>query len=217
MNLIVIDKQPQLQYLTADEAAVHCRDGAGIWDWAGTETAADRRAGDPVDVVLACAGDIPTQELLAAADLLRRHVPDLVFRFVNVVDLMRLNPAPNHPHGMTPGEFTELFTDDAHVVFAFHGYSTAVHGLVHGQTHEERFHVRGYQEQGTTTTPFDMVVLNEMSRFHLATEVLRRARHIPEGATDLAEHCQDQLERHHAYVREHLEDIPEIRDWTWPA
>ena len=121
-----------------------------------------------------------------------------MFRFVNVVDLMRLNPAPNHPHGMTPGEFTELFTEDAHVVFAFHGYSTAVHGLVHGQTHEERFHVRGYREQGTTTTPFDMVVLNEMSRFHLAIEVLRRARRIPEGATGLAEHCQDQLDRHHA-------------------
>ena len=217
VNLIVIDKQPQLQYLTAEEAAVHCRDGAGIWSWAGTETEEDRRAGAPVDVVLACAGDIPTQELLAAADLLRRHVPDLVFRFVNVVDLMRLNPSPNHPHGMTPGEFTELFTEDAHVVFAFHGYSTAVHGLVHGQTHEERFHVRGYREQGTTTTPFDMVVLNEMSRFHLATEVLRRARRIPEGATRLAEHCQDQLERHRAYVREHLEDIPEIRDWTWPG
>ncbi len=217
VNLIVIDKQPQLQYLTAEEAAVHCADGAGIWDWAGTETTEDRQHGRPLDVVLACAGDIPTMELLAAADLLATHVPDLVFRFVNVVDLMRLNPASNHPHGLTPGEFDELFTRDTDVVFAFHGYPTAIHGLVHGQSHADRFHVRGYREQGTTTTPFDMVVLNQMSRFHLATEVLRRARRSPAGATDLAELCHDQLERHHAYVREHLEDLPEIRDWTWPA
>ncbi len=217
VNLIVIDKQPQLQYLNAEDAAAHCAAGAGIWDWAGTESAETRRAGEPIDVVLACAGDIPTMEMLAAADLLRTHVPDLVFRFVNVVDLMRLNPAPNHPHGLTPGEFAELFTPDTDVVFAFHGYSTAIHGLVHGQSHADRFHVRGYREQGTTTTPFDMVVLNRMSRFHLATEVLRRARRSPAGATELAERCHDQLERHHAYVREHLEDLPEIRDWTWPT
>ena len=126
-------------------------------------------------------------ELLAAADAAARHVPDLVFRFVNVVDLMRLSPAADHPHGLTSGEFAELFTDDTDVVFAFHGYPEAVHGLVHGQSDADRFHVRGYREQGTTTTPFDMVVLNEMSRYHLATEVLRRARRIPPGATELAE------------------------------
>jgi xylulose-5-phosphate/fructose-6-phosphate phosphoketolase len=213
VNLIVIDKQPQLQYLSADEAAAHCARGAGIWTWAGTESA----SGDPIepDVVLACAGDIPTMELLAAAELLRLHVPDLVFRFVNVVDLMRLHPASVHPHGTTPGEFAELFTADTDVVFAFHGYPGAVHGLIHGQARAERFHVRGYREQGTTTTPFDMVVLNEMSRFHLAIEVLRRARRIPSGAPELAELCHDQLERHHAYVREHLEDLPEIANWTW--
>jgi len=213
VNLIVIDKQPQLQYLSADQADAHCAAGAGVWAWAGTEV----DGGAAPDVVLACAGDIPTMELLAAADLLRRHVPDLVFRFVNVVDLMRLNPSPNHPHGLTPGEFTELFTEDTDVVFAFHGYPSAVHGLVHGQSHAERFHVRGFNEHGTTTTPFDMVVLNSMSRYHLAQEAMRRARRIPAGATELAEHCHDQLERHHAYVREHFEDMPEIRDWTWPS
>ncbi len=212
VNLIVIDKQPQLQYLTADEAALHCAAGASVWPWAGTE---DDHEGAQPDVVLACAGDIPTMELLAAAELLRQHVPDLVFRFVNVVDLMRLSPAADHPHGLSSGEFASLFTEDTDVVFAFHGYPGAVHGLVHGQADPARFHVRGYREHGTTTTPFDMVVLNEMSRFHLATEVLRRARRIPPGATELAELCHDQLERHHDYIREHLEDLPEIADWTW--
>jgi xylulose-5-phosphate/fructose-6-phosphate phosphoketolase len=216
VNLIVIDKQPQLQYLAPDEAAAHCADGAGIWDWAGTERPDGSDDAVPLDVVLASAGDIPTMELLAAADLLRQHTPDLVFRFVNVVDLMRISPSANHPHGLSPGEFAALFTGDTDVVFAFHGYPTAIHGLLHGQAKADRFHVRGYRERGTTTTPFDMVVLNEMSRYHLAVEALHRARRSPAGATELAELCRDQLERHHAYVREHLEDLPEVRDWTWP-
>ena len=215
VNLIVIDKQPQLQFLTADEAGRHCARGIGTWDWAGTEHATDDTDDGALDVVLACAGDIPTMEMLAAAQLLRHRVPSLRFRFVNVVDLMKLMPANDHPHGMSHGEFVEQFTTDTHVVFAFHGYAAAVHGLIHGQAEADRFHVRGYREEGTTTTPFDMVVVNEMSRFHLAAEALRRSRRIPDGATDLARHCDEMLERHHAYVREHLEDMPEVVSWTW--
>ena len=212
MNLIVIDKQPQLQYLDRGRGRRPLRTRAGIWGWAGTE-----QPGEPLDVVLACAGDIPTLEMLAAAALLREYVPDLRIRVVNVVDLMKLMPANDHPHGMTAGEFADLFTADTDVVFAFHGYARAVHGLIHGQAEADRFHVRGYREQGTTTTPFDMVVLNRMSRYHLAGEALRRSRRLPDGAAELSTHCDDMLERHHAYVREHLEDMPEMRDWTWPA
>jgi xylulose-5-phosphate/fructose-6-phosphate phosphoketolase len=215
VNLVVIDKQPQLQYLSVEEATAHCARGLGRWDWAGTE----RHAGSadaPLDVVLASAGDIPTMEMLAASALLREWVPELRFRFVNVVDLMKLMPANDHPHGMTHGEFVENFTDDTHVLFAFHGYPGAVHALIHGQAETDRFHVRGYQEQGTTTTPFDMTVLNRMSRYHLVGEALRRSRRLPAGAEELALHCSDMLERHHAYVREYLEDMPEVRDWTWP-
>jgi len=155
-------------------------------------------------------------EMLAAAALLREWVPELRFRFVNVVDLMKLMPANDHPHGMTHGEFVDHFTADTHVLFAFHGYPGAVHGLIHGQVDTDRFHVRGYREQGTTTTPFDMTVLNRMSRYHLVGEALRRSRRLPEGAAELALHCDEMLERHHGYVREHLEDMPEVRDWTWP-
>jgi xylulose-5-phosphate/fructose-6-phosphate phosphoketolase len=223
VNLIVIDKQPQLQYLTIEQARQHCSRGIGTWDWAGTENRAGSEdqtgtgtSGDQrLDVVLACAGDIPTMEMLAAAAMLRKGVPTLRFRFVNVVDLMKLMPANDHPHGMSHGEFVEQFTPDTHVVFAFHGYPGAVHGLIHGQADADRFHVRGYREQGTTTTPFDMVVLNQTSRYHLVAEALRRSRRIPDGATDLARHCDEMLQRHHAYVREHLEDMPEVVDWTW--
>jgi xylulose-5-phosphate/fructose-6-phosphate phosphoketolase len=209
VNLIVIDKQPELQYLDPDAAREHCTRGIGRWDWAGS---AD---GDDPDIVLASAGDIPTLEALAAAQLLRRRVPDLRFRFVNVVDLMTLMPANDHPHGMDQLEFEDIFTPDKHVVFAFHGYPRAVHFLIHGQGDTERFHVRGFEEQGTTTTPFDMVVKNRMSRYQLVKEVLRRSPTRPEGTTDLVAHCDSMLAAHHLYVREHLEDIPEIRDWTW--
>ncbi len=196
VNLIVIDKQPQLQYLDADAAAEHCAAGAGTWAWAGTE-----EPGSDPDVVLACAGDIPTMETLAAAALLREHVPDLRVRVVNVVDLMRLAPSNNHPHGSTRDEFVELFTESVDVVFAFHGYAGAVHGLLHGQPDADRFHVRGYREQGTTTTPFDMVVLNEMSRYHLVAEALRRSRRLPAGSAELANLATDQLAEHHSYIR----------------
>ena len=211
LNLIVIDKQPQLQYLSMDEAIEHCARGASTWAWASN--AGD---GEP-DVMLGCAGDIPTLETLAAAALLREHVPDLRFRVVNVVDLLAMSPASFHPHALSAESFTELFTDETDVVMAFHGYARAFHQVVHGRPNAARFHVRGYNEHGTTTTPFDMVVLNEMSRYHLVMEALRRSRRTPAGADDLDRFCTAQLQRHHAYVREYFEDMPEIRDWRWPG
>ncbi|MDQ6692642.1 MAG: phosphoketolase family protein, partial [Candidatus Dormibacteraeota bacterium] len=210
VNLIVIDKQLQPQWLDMETAIDHCQRGASSWDWAGNEG-----EGSEPDVVLACAGDIPTMEALAAADLLRQHLPGLHFRLVNVVDLMKLPPADRHPHGMSEVAFRELFTDDRHVVFAFHGYPGGVHGLLHGRPQAERFHVRGFMEEGTTTTPFDMVVRNGISRYHLVLETLRRSPHTPTGASDLAELCTEMLARHRSYILEHFEDMPEIRDWGW--
>ncbi len=210
VNLIVIDKQPQLQYLSIDDASEHCARGASAWDWAGTEV-----EGQDPDVVMACIGDIPTLETLAAAWLLRKHVPQLKVRVVNVVDLMALYPPEAHPHGMTHERFTKLFTEETEVVVAFHGYARALHQIIHGRRHPGRFHVHGYTEQGTTTTPFDMVVLNEMSRYHLVLDALDRSPSEPHGAHALQDHCEEMLVRHHEYVREHLVDMPEIRDWTW--
>jgi xylulose-5-phosphate/fructose-6-phosphate phosphoketolase len=209
VNLIAIDKQPQLQYLDMDAANVHCTRGLGIWEWASIDEGKDP------DVVLACAGDIPTMETVAAAWLLRRHLPELRVRVVNIVDLMRLFPAADHPHGMDGLEFNDYLTPDRDVVFAFHGYARAIHELVHGHTDADRFHVRGFREQGTTTTPFDMVVLNHMSRFHLAKEAVRRARRRPGGADDFIHLCDQKLAEHELYVHEHFEDMPEIRDWVW--
>ncbi|WP_457255272.1 phosphoketolase family protein [Pedococcus sp. P5_B7] len=210
VNLIVVDKQKHLQYLTLDEAHAHCAAGAGVWEWAST-----CGPGDDPDIVLACAGDVPTQEALAAVELLAEHVPDLRVRFVNVVDLMALLPENDHPHGYSDSTFDGLLTPDKHVVFAFHGYPRAVHQLIHGRSDPGRFHVRGFSEQGTTTTPFDMVVLNRMSRFHLALEVLRRAERRVAGWDTLTELCERRLAEHRPYIEEHLEDLPEIADWTW--
>jgi xylulose-5-phosphate/fructose-6-phosphate phosphoketolase len=214
VNLIVVDKQSHLQYLTLEEANEHCAAGASVWHWAGTEAGAAGHPDEP-DIVLAAAGDVPTQEVLAAAQLLREHVPYLRVRVVNVVDLMALLPANDHPHGFTDEKFDRLFTADRDVIFAFHGYPRAVHELLHGRTNPGRFHVRGFNEQGTTTTPFDMVVLNRMSRYHLVLEALRRSRRAAEGGEQLGRLCEEMIGRHHDYVREHLEDIPEITDWTW--
>src|ERR1700686_572692 len=211
VNLIVIDKQLELQYLSMDDAIKHCARGASTWAWAS-----NHGDGEP-DVVLGCAGDIPTLETLGAAALLREYVPDLRFRVVNVVDLLAMSPAPFHPHALSPESFAELFTDDVDVVMAFHGYARAFHQVVHGRPNAARFHVRGYNEHGTTTTPFDMVVLNEMSRYHLAMEALSRSRRTPTGAAELNEYCAAQLRRHHAYIREHFEDMPEVRAWRWPG
>jgi xylulose-5-phosphate/fructose-6-phosphate phosphoketolase len=209
VNLIVIDKQQHLQYLTLAEANAHCAAGASVWDWAGTE------GDDDPDVVLAAAGDVPTLETLAAAQLLREHLPALRVRVVNVVDLMALLPPEVHPHGVPDATFDALFTSGVDVVFAFHGYPRAVHQLIHGRPTASRFHVRGFIEQGTTTTPFDMVVLNRMSRYHLVLEALRRQHRVLDGVETLVQHCEAMLARHHDYVREHLEDMPEVRDWTW--
>jgi xylulose-5-phosphate/fructose-6-phosphate phosphoketolase len=211
VNLVVADKQSHLQYLTMTEAAAHCAAGASVWEWAGTES--DQL--DEPDVVLAAAGDVPTMEVLAAAELLRQWVPWLRVRMVNVVDLMALLPPDVHPHGFTSEHFRRLFTDDADVVFAFHGYPRAVHQLLHGRPGAARFHVRGFEEQGTTTTPFDMVVLNRMSRYHLALDALRHARRVPQGGEELAAHCREMLDRHRGYIREHFEDMPEVRNWRW--
>ena len=207
VNLIVIDKQPQLQWLDIDAARTHCGRGASVWSWASTD---DGR--DP-DVVLAAAGDVPTLETVAAAWLIRKHAPELRVRLVNVVDLMTLFPPDVHPHGIDQQAFVDLFTADRPVVFAFHGYQRAIHEIVHGRPAADRFHVRGFNEEGTTTTPFDMVVLNGMSRYHLCIEALRRVGKA--RAPRLVDECQDMLGRHQRYVREHLEDMPEVRDWTW--
>ncbi|HEU0167251.1 MAG TPA: phosphoketolase family protein, partial [Chloroflexota bacterium] len=207
VNLIVIDKQPQLQWLDMDAAIAHCERGASRWDWASSDQ------GQEPDVVLACAGDIPTLETVAAAWWLRHNAPDLKVRVVNVVDLMALFQPQLHPHGMDETPFVELFTADKPVIFAYHGYQRAIHEIVHGRVNAERFHVRGFNEQGTTTTPFDMVVLNSMSRFHLAHEALRRTR-LP-NAAELMDACRRHIAEATTYSRQHLEDMPQIRDWTW--
>jgi xylulose-5-phosphate/fructose-6-phosphate phosphoketolase len=208
VNVIVIDKQPQLQYLDLQSAKRHCERGASVWEWASNDD------GDP-DIVMGCAGDIPTMETLAATWLLRTEAPGLRIRVVNVVDLMAMFTPEEHPHGMDEHHFVDLFTRDRHVVFAFHGYPLGIHHTLHGRPEPERFHVRGFREQGTTTTPFDMVVLNGISRYHLAIEALRRARRIPESSPALVEHFNQMLRKHRSYVEEHLEDMPEVRDWTW--
>jgi xylulose-5-phosphate/fructose-6-phosphate phosphoketolase len=209
VNLVVIDKQPQLQWLSMAEAVEHCARGAGVWEWAGTADA----GADP-DIVLACAGDIVTMETVAAADLLRRHLPHFRTRVVNVVDLMTLPRRKDHPHGMQEILFKELFTDHVDVVFAFHGYPGAIHQLVHGRPDADRFRVRGFIEEGTTTTPFDMVVRNRVSRYHLVMDALNNARRTPQGASDLMAYCRARLAEHATFVVEHLEDMPDVRDWT---
>ncbi len=208
VNLIVIDKQPQLQWLSIDAARAHCARGAGIWEWASN-------GGEDPDVVLACAGDVPTLEVVAAAHWLRGKAPDLRVRVVNVVDLFAIAGQHEHPHGMPADQFAQIFTRETDVVFAFHGYANAVHGLLHGRPNAHRFHVRGYREEGTTTTPFDMVVLNSMSRYHLAIEALRRARRRPANGDQLIDECELSLRAHTAYIKEHLEDMPAIANWTW--
>ena len=214
VNLIVIDKQPQLQWLGMEAAIEHAAAGASVWEWASNDG-----EGEP-DVVLGCAGDVPTLETVAAAHWLRQNAPELRVRVVNVVDLMTLFPREFHPHGMDETRFVELFTADKPVVFAFHGYQRAIHEIVHGHVDVDRFHVRGFNEQGTTTTPFDMVVLNGMSRYHLAAEALRRAERTSDArlrdrAPTLISECEAAIARATAYSREHFEDPPEISDWTW--
>ena len=208
VNLIVQDKQPQPQWLSMDEAEAHFNQGASVWDWAGNEDGST----DP-DIVLACAGDVMTMETVAAAEILKEKLPALRTRVVNVVNLMTLRRPKDHPEGMSPTLFRELFTDTQDVVFAFHGYPGGIHQLMHGRPDQDRFRVRGFIEQGTTTTPFDMVVKNRASRYHLVMDAINNAKHLPRGAEELKLWCESQLERHESYIREHLEDMPEVRNW----
>lgn len=210
VNVIVAGKQPELQYLAMDDAVKHCTAGLGIWEWAGTDT-----GGEP-DVVLACAGDVPTLEVLAAVDILRRNLPDLKIRVVNVVDLMTLQPNTEHPHGISDKDFDTLFTPNKPVIFAYHGYPYLIHRLTYRRTNHDNIHVRGFKEEGTTTTPFDMVVLNDLDRFHLVQDVIDRVPSLGYHAAGLRQEMRDRLQEHTHYVRQYGEDMPEIRDWAWP-
>ena len=212
VNVIVSGKQPSLDWLDMDAAILHCTRGAGIWEWASSDT-----GGEEPDVVLGCAGDVPTLEVLAAASILRQHIPRLRVRVVNVVDLMRLQPASEHPHGMTDAEFNALFTSDRPVIFAYHGYPWLIHRLTYSRAAHDQFHVRGYKEEGTTTTPFDMVVINDMDRFHLVMDVIDRVPGLGNKAAWLRQQMVDKRAVHRAWIRAHGEDMPEIRDWTWPG
>jgi len=211
VNVIVAGKQPAPNFLSIDDAIRHCARGVGVWDFACND------AGGEPDIVLACAGDVPTLETLAAVDLIRRHLPDLSVRVVNVVDLMRLQPPTEHPHGLPDPEFDMLFTTDKPIVFAYHGYPWLIHRLTYRRTNHGNLHVRGYKEEGTTTTPFDMVMLNDLDRFHLVMDVIDRVPGLRAKATHVRQLMEDRRLAARAYTREHGEDPPEIRDWTWPG
>ncbi|HEX6127513.1 MAG TPA: phosphoketolase family protein [Candidatus Limnocylindria bacterium] len=211
VNVIVAGKQPGLNYMAMEDAVLHCTRGIGIWDWASND-----EGGEP-DVVMACAGDIPTLETLAAVAILRQQLPDLKVRVVNVVDLMRIQDEREHPHGLSDREFDALFTTDRPIVFAYHGYPWLIHRLAYRRTNHDNLHVRGYKEEGTTTTPFDMVMLNDLDRFHLVIDVIDRVPGLAERAGHLRQHMVDRRIAARAYTRDHGEDDPEIRDWSWPG
>ncbi|MHB1687990.1 MAG: phosphoketolase family protein [Ignavibacteriaceae bacterium] len=209
VNVIVAGKQPALQWMDIDSAVKHCTAGLGIWEWASND-----KGGDP-DVVMACCGDVPTLETLAAVELLRQNFPELKVRVINVVDLMTLQPVSEHPHGLSDKDFDALFTKDKHVIFAFHGYPLLIHSLTYRRSNQERFHVRGYKEEGTTTTPFDMVVLNELDRFHLVGDVIDRVPGLGSRAAYVKQFLRDKLLEHKKYIDKYGEDMPEIRNWKW--
>jgi xylulose-5-phosphate/fructose-6-phosphate phosphoketolase len=210
VNVIVAGKQPALNYLAMEDAITHCTRGLGIWQWASTDEGRDP------DVVLVCAGDVPTLETLAAADLLRRHFPQLAVRLVNVVDLMRLQPPSEHPHGLRDAEFDDVFTRDRPVIFAYHGYPWLIHRLTYRRTNHDNIHVRGYKEEGTTTTPFDMVMLNDLDRYHLVIDVIDRVPSLGSKAAHVRQQMVDHRLRARQYTRDHGKDAPEILSWTWP-
>jgi xylulose-5-phosphate/fructose-6-phosphate phosphoketolase len=210
VNVIVAGKQPALNYLSMEDAIVHCTRGLGIWEWASND------GGEEPDVVMACCGDVPTLETLAAAAILRERLPHLKVRVVNVVDLMRLQPASEHPHGLSDAEFDAIFTRDRPVVFAYHGYPWLIHRLAYRRTNHSNMHVRGYKEEGTTTTPFDMVMLNDLDRFHLVIDVLDRVPGLGPRTAHLRQDMVDRRLRARIWTREHGDDIPEVRDWVWP-
>ncbi len=209
--MVVAGKQPSLDFLSMDDAIAHCTRGIGIWDWASND------AGGEPDVVLGCAGDTPTLETLAAAALLRSELPDLRVRVVNVVDLMRLQDEREHPHGLSEGQFDALFTTDRPVIFAYHGYPWLIHRLTYRRANHRNIHVRGYKEEGTTTTPFDMVMLNDMDRFHLVIDVIDRVPGLGASAAHLRQHMVDERLRHREYTRTHGDDPQDVREWVWPG
>jgi len=210
INVIVAGKQPALQFLDMDAAIRHCTAGISIWDWASNDQGAEP------DVVMACAGDIPTLETLAAIDLLRQHFPELKIRLINVVDLMTLQPASEHPHGLSDKDFDSLFTTDRPIIFAFHGYPWLIHRMTYRRTNHKNLHVRGYKEEGTTTTPFDMVVLNDLDRFHLVVDVIDRLPQLARIGAHVKQAMRDRLIDHKNYIAKYGDDKPEIRDWKWP-
>ncbi len=211
INVIVAGKQPELQFLDMDAAVKHCTAGLSIWDWASNDD------GQEPDMVMACAGDVPTLEVLAAVDLIRRHMPELKVRVINIVDLMRLQPESEHPHGLPDNQFDALFTRDKPVVFAYHGYPWLIHRLTYRRTNHHNIHVRGYKEEGTTTTPFDMAVRNEIDRFHLVMDVIDRVPGLSVRAAHIRQMLGERLIDHVNYIRAHGEDLPEIRNWQWPT
>jgi xylulose-5-phosphate/fructose-6-phosphate phosphoketolase len=209
VNVIVAGKQPALQWLDMKSAVEHCTNGIGIWDWACTDQ------GSEPDVVMACAGDVPTLETLAAVDLLRRHFADLKIRVVNVVDLMTLQPPGEHPHGLSDHEFDSMFTTDKPIIFAHHGYPWLIHRLTYRRRNHDNLHVRGYKEEGTTTTPFDMAVLNDLDRFHLAGDAVDRVPRLQRIGAHFKQFVRDKLVDHKQYIHEYGDDLPEVRDWSW--
>jgi xylulose-5-phosphate/fructose-6-phosphate phosphoketolase len=211
INVIVAGKQQQPQFLDIDAAIRHCQAGVGIWEWASND-----RGADP-DVVLACAGDVPTLETLAAAAMLREYFEDLKVRVVNVVDLMSLQPASEHPHGLADRDFDTIFTRDKPIIFAYHGYPWLIHRLTYRRTNHPNLHVRGYKEEGTTTTPFDMAVLNHIDRFNLVADVIDRVVKLGPRAAYAKQALRDKLIEHKQYIYQHGEDMPEIRNWRWPG
>jgi len=210
VNVIVAGKQPALKWLDMDSAIAHCTTGIGIWEWASND-----QGGEP-DVVMACAGDIPTLETLAAVDLLRRHFPDMKIRVVNVVDLMTIQPSSEHPHGLADREFDSLFTTDKPIIFAYHGYPWLIHRLTYRRANHDNLHVRGYKEEGTTTTPFDMTVLNDLDRFHLAGDAVDRVPRLQRVGAHFKQFLRNKLLEHKNYIFEYGDDMPEIKDWKWP-
>jgi xylulose-5-phosphate/fructose-6-phosphate phosphoketolase len=210
VNVIVAGKQPELQWLDMERAIEHCTNGIGIWEWASSDKGAEP------DLVMACAGDVPTVETLAAVDLLRQNFPDLKIRVVNVVDLMTIQPSTEHPHGLTDHDFDSLFTVDKPVIFAYHGYPWLIHRLTYRRRNHVNFHVRGYKEEGTTTTPFDMTVLNDLDRFHLAGDAVDRVPKLQRIGAHFKQSLRNKLVQHKLYIREHGEDMPEVREWKWP-